>query len=330
MTQADNGDLVLRHGWLGELPMHIADPRERGRYFADILAPSRGYTPPVRIDDGWDVATAEEASIDRAALDALVMQLSSGNARDLNLVHSILVSHRGKLIVDEYFYGHDRDTVHDVRSLSKVFGSILAGAARQNGIEVSPDDPVVANALGNDPGAAAAERRAITVRHAMTYTSGLDCSGAGDEDAMWSQMEVDDYWLITARQRVLHPVGERYEYCSGSANLVGSAIARASGERVQDLFYQLVASPLDLATYHWDVMPTGQGYLGGGVYLRPRDLLKIGALYAAGGVWNAQRIIPAEWIAESTAPIVPINLQTTGMTQEEYDNHYAGGSQGYI
>ena len=43
-------------------------------------------------------------------------------------------------------------------------------------------------------------------------------------------------------------------------------------------------------------MPTGEGYLGGGAYVRPRDLLKIGQTYLDGGVWHGHRIVDADWV----------------------------------
>jgi len=36
--------------------------------------------------------------------------------------------------------------------------------------------------------------------------------------------------------------------------------------------------------------PTGVVYMGGGLYLRPRAMLKIGQLYLNGGTWNGKRI----------------------------------------
>jgi hypothetical protein len=51
----------------------------------------------------------------------------------------------------------------------------------------------------------------------------------------------------------------------------------------------------------------GEGYLGGGALVRPRDLLKVGQLYLNGGVWNGRRIVSRDWVRLSTAALQPID-----------------------
>ncbi|MEQ1848251.1 MAG: hypothetical protein ABL983_22045, partial [Nitrospira sp.] len=76
----------------------------------------------------------------------------------------------------------------------------------------------------------------------------------------------------------------------------------------------------------WNLAPNGEGYLGGGARLRPRDLLKIGQTYLNGGVWNGRRIVSSEWIKSSTVPVVEVNETTTGLTSEDFANVYTGGA----
>ena len=45
-----------------------------------------------------------------------------------------------------------------------------------------------------------------------------------------------------------------------------------------------------------------------GLRLLPRDLLKLGQLVlAGGGVWDGHQIVPPEWMARITAPVVAID-----------------------
>lgn len=331
-------DLQLDHSWFDEpLRLQKINPADAIGYYPrqEDGEPAR-YTQPDQLDDGWAVASAEEAGFDRQALDALVQELAAADPRSgrPRLIHALLVAHKGKLIVEEYFHGYDRETTHDTRSLAKVFAPLLVGALQHQGYAISADDrpiPGVFAAAGetlDDP-----RKSAITLAHLMAFASGLDCDvntdSPGNEDNMWSQQEETDFWLYTARLDLLHKPGERYAYCSGSINLVGSRLRAVGNKPVVELFDELIAKPLDFGPYQWNLMPNGEGYLGGGVYLRPRDVLKIGAVHAAGGVWKERRVLPAAWVNESTTPVIEITPETTGMTEEAFQNSYFGGAAAY-
>jgi CubicO group peptidase (beta-lactamase class C family) len=76
-------------------------------------------------------------------------------------------------------------------------------------------------------------------------------------------------------------------------------------------------------------MPTDEGYLGGGAFLRPRDLLKLGQLYLDGGSWKGRRIVDSSWVALSTAQHVEITEATTGLDANQFPNFYGKGADGY-
>ncbi len=76
-------------------------------------------------------------------------------------------------------------------------------------------------------------------------------------------------------------------------------------------------------------MPTGEGYLGGGAFVRPRDLLKLGQAYLDGGVWQGRRIVDSTWVARSTAARAEITQASTGLSAEDFPNFYAEGADGY-
>ena len=298
--------------------------------------PARPASPP-QLDDGWAVAEPEEAGFDPAALRALTAELAGADPRSRRpqMIHSVLVAHGGRLVYEEYFFGHDRETRHDVRSLGKVFGSVMIGALQQQGHAINAAHRPIPNVLERGGMPLDDLRKAdVTLGHLMTFTSGLDCDAnsdsPGSEWRMWEQQDETDYWLFTARLPMVHDPGERYAYCSGSANLVGASLRAFGGAPVHELFDRLIARPLDFGPYHFALTPNGEGYLGGGAYVRPRDVLKIGAVYLAGGTWNGERVVDEGWIGESTTPRVEITPETTGMTPEDFGNNYFGGSQAYI
>ena len=110
--------------------------------------------------------------------------------------------------------------------------------------------------------------------------------------------------------------------------LRGGALATATGTWLPELFRRTIAEPLQFDEWHWNLMPTGEGYLGGGAFLLPRDFLKVGEMYLEGGVWNGRRIVPAAWVEESTRAHVEVTPLTTGLSDEDFGNFYIRGADG--
>ncbi|MEM9500670.1 MAG: serine hydrolase [Pseudomonadota bacterium] len=337
--QQEEGEVLLQYDRFEEpISLTPASETAQSAFYSRLASQTaEQFTPPPKLDDGWLVAPPEEVGFDRAALEALTERIGTLDPRtEPHLIHSLLVSRGGKLVYEEYFYGHDREMRHDVRSLGKAFGSVMVGALQQQGHAITAEHRPVINLL-KDAGLPVNDTRKadITLRHLMTYTSGLDCDvnsedSAGAEWNMWRQDEEPNYWLYTAKLAMLHDPGSRYAYCSGSANLVGASLTEFGKAPVHELFDKLIAKPLDFGPYHWALAPNGEGYLGGGAYMRPRDILKIGAMYAADGMWNGKQVVNRGWVEESTKARIDISPETTGMTPEAFQNSYFGGSQAYI
>lgn len=117
---------------------------------------------------------------------------------------------------------------------------------------------------------------------------------------MQEQRKEPDWYRYTLALPQLHRPGTTYAYCSAGINLVGKAIRDATSQWLPQYFDQFVASPLGIETYALNLMPTGEGYAGGGLHMRPRDLLKVGQLYLNEGIWNGVRLVSRSWVRRST------------------------------
>lgn len=302
------------------------------------------YRPPVARADGWRVADARTVGMDAAALERLVRRIEAADPADpaAPQVHSILVAHRGRLVLEEYFHGHDQDRPHDLRSASKTFAGVLLGAARQRGLRLGPESPVVPLFAGDGaPRNPDPRKAAITVGHLLTMSSGLACDendndSPGNENTMQTQTAQPDWYRFALDLPMARAPGERYAYCSAGMNLAGGAIRAAGGEPLTSAFHRLVAQPLGITHYHVNLTPTGEMYFGGGTRMRSRDFLKFGQLYLDGGVWNGRRIVSADWVAASTRRQSPPDandgygwhlneIRAGGRAYREYEANGNGG-----
>jgi CubicO group peptidase (beta-lactamase class C family) len=267
------------------------------------------YAPPLPREDGWTVGRAREVGMSEEKLADVVRMLvnSARDSANAFRLHGLLVARRGKLVLEEYFFGEHADKPHDTRSASKTLVTIVLGAAMHAGIKVGPETPVFAT-MGDTSRALDPRKRALTMRHLLTMTSGLDCDDAspeyhaGSEDILTNQEENPDWLGIVLGLRMLRDPGEKAVYCSINPFLAGGVLARAAGRSFPDLTWELIGRPLQMGRYYVVLTPLGESYLGGGVRFLARDFLKLAQLYANGGTWNGRRILSEAWVRESVEP----------------------------
>lgn len=283
-----------------------------GFYPRPPLPDRYGYNPPLPENDGWPSASPAEVGLDLEPLTSLVEQILRTEARGVTApyIQALLVARHGKLVLEEYFYGSHRDSPHDMRSATKSLTAALAGAAIDRGAPLSLDTPVCslfpqyAGYTHDD-----ARKRRITIGHLLTMSSGLDCdddddASPGNEDNMQGQAEQPDWYKYALDLPMLHEPGEQAVYCSAGMNLLGGAVAGATGIWLPELFREAFAVPLGFGRYHLQLtrLYPNNVYGGGGGYMRPRDFMKLGQVFLDGGRWGGQHILSQEWAEASWQP----------------------------
>jgi CubicO group peptidase (beta-lactamase class C family) len=280
-----------------------------GFYPATPAVTQYSYRQPVLEDDGWKTATLAAAGLDPKPLSALVQQILDTRADSSRTpyIQSLLVARHGKLALEEYFYGFDRERTHDSRSAGKTFAGTLIGIALDHGTKFKLDTPVVSlfpeypDLSNPDP-----RKQKITVEDLLTMDSGLSCddnddASPGNEDTMQGQDQQPDWYKYTLDLPMLDEPGDKKAlYCTGAINLLGGILRNTTHMRLMEFFQQYYAGPLDIHDYHMNLMPNGDAYIGGGIYLRPRDMLKLGQLYLDGGRWNGRQVLSRKWTELAT------------------------------
>lgn len=305
----ETGQLQVNWQGIGVFPFTRRDRAHAlGFYASTPPAGTPNWQAPLTLDDGWATDAPAPSGFDTKRLDALLARLQQSEDAGTPQVQSLLIAHRGKLVVERYFHGFDADISHDSRSAGKTFAPLLVGLAMAQDKTLRPSTPIRAllpayrGAFGNDP-----RKARITVANLMTMTSGLACddgddTSPGNEDTMQSQQAQADWYRYTlALPMVREPGGDKAVYCSAGINLLGAVVAKATGAWLPDFFRRTVADPLQMRDYHINLMPSGDAYLAGGIYLRPRDMLKLGQLYLDGGEWHGKRVVDRAWVQASTS-----------------------------
>ena len=271
------------------------------------------YSPPVRLTDGWPVSTLEKEGIDQGQIEKFVQKLIDMPMDDISSsqIHSLLIARHGKLVLEEYFHGYDRDTPHDLRSASKSWTNVLIGAAMNAGVPIRLDTPVYQTMLGSVPADLDPRKKSMTLEHLISMTAGFDCDDSGDrpgdEDPMQQQTNEPNWYRYSLNVPMAWNNGDRIVYCSMKPNLAAGMLQKISGEPLPEMFARLVAKPMHMSNYHLFLQPTGEAYGGGGHHFTTRDFMKLTQLFLNGGKWEGRQIVSPEWVRKSSAPLRVLN-----------------------
>lgn len=251
--------------------------------------------------------------------DKLAAGIASGLLRDL---HVVLASHAGRIILEHYLTGTDESwgrplgevgfgpqTLHDLRSVTKSIVGLLYGIALDRKLVPSPDAPLLPHFPDYPDLLAAPDRQGLRIEHALTMTLGLEwdeerpyTDPLNSEIAM--EMAPDRYRFILDRPVVAEP-GTRWIYSGGSVALVGELIRRGTGKTLPEFAKETLFDPLGIDSFEWITGDDGVASAASGLRLRGADLLRIGELVLAKGLWNGNRIISQAWIEASLKPAIP-------------------------
>jgi len=278
------------------------------------------YRPPLARDDGWPTGSLEEADIDCAAIEKLIQRIidTPMESVDAPEIHGILIARHGKLVLEEYFHGQHRDKTHETRSAAKSVTATVVGAAMQAGAPLELSTPVYKIMNGGAfPADLEPRKRAMTLEHLLTMSSGYFCDDTnpeapGGEEIMINQEEEPDYYRFTLKVPMAWTPGEKAVYCSASPNLALGVVGRAAGEFPLDTFDRLLGVPMKIDRYAWPLDPAGHPYGGGSAQFLPRDFMKFGQLMLDGGTWQGRRILSRDFVARASAPLYHLRGITYG------------------
>jgi CubicO group peptidase (beta-lactamase class C family) len=217
-------------------------------------------------------------------------------------LRSMLAMRRGKLVLEAYWNGYDKNAQQDLRSATKSITSLLVGIAIDQKFVKGIDEPLRTYLGPIYPNASALQQN-ITLEDLLTMRSGLACNdrdenSPGHEDRMYRERDWVGYFLHLP---IVSPAGQATRYCTGGAVTLGRVISEASKRSVPMFADQFLFGPLGIKGAHWsDFDNHRQTDTGGHLSLRPRDMAKIGQLVLQGGTWNGQQLLPRAWIEQST------------------------------
>ena len=251
--------------------------------------------PKANPADGLPVSTLEQEGLSREMADSLVAAIL---LREVGEIHAVLLAKNGKLVLEEYFYDYDSTKPHRIHSCTKSIVSLLNGIGMDAGL--SPNlEQNLAELLPNLSAAVIPRATEITWENLLNMTSGLGfVSLPPYTDELWIEN------ILTAPSHV-NP-GTFFNYNDNNSHLIGWVLTQRFGTELDTFANQYLFKPLDIQAVRWERYANNSPQAHLGIALPARDLLKIGLLVLNEGMWQGNRVIPADWLKQSTAGLIPV------------------------
>jgi CubicO group peptidase (beta-lactamase class C family) len=232
---------------------------------------------------------------------------------DFDQLRAIVVATDDRIVFEQY-YGTDQEAYWGVQSVTKSVVSTLIGIALHEGLIGSLDD-TLAQLLPRYADVMSAKVAGTTLRLLLTMTAGFP---SGEEAAGPAFTQSED-WVREILTHPESPPGNRFLYSNGTSHLLAALLEEATGTSALEYARSRLFGPLRIDTrpafrgagtqgtlaeywaayenagFAWPVDPQGVSTGWWGIKLRPRDMVKLGQLFLAGGRWGNQQVVPADW-----------------------------------
>lgn len=209
----------------------------------------------------------------------------------------MVVAHQGRIIGEHYADGFTRDTPLLGWSMSKSVANAAVGRLVERGDLSIEDDHLLERWTD--------ERRTISIDQLLHMSSGLEFEEIYDVGTTATQMlfTPGSTARLAADQPLIHDPGTFWSYSSGTSNILCEVARVAGGFDGPEMMDELIFGPLGMTSAVMEPDNSGLPVCSSFTYATARDWARFGLLYAQGGVWNGEQLLPPGWVDYTTTPV---------------------------
>lgn len=314
----------------GDISVQVVKPKASEQQIA---------VQPIQATHDWVIS---KDSYNKELIRAMNKKIAEKDFKDIS---SVVVIKDGALLLEEYFNGSERASLHDPRSVGKSFASTMLGIAIQEGFIQSEKQSLSEFYPLKNYQNYSEKKANISLKDLMTMTSGLagddsDSASQGNEENMYPTPDWVKFTLDLPMQNPTSSAKE-WSYFTAGVVVLGDVLHQKVPDGLEAYADKKLFAPLGITEYQWQYTPQKVANTAGGIRLRALDFAKYGQLYKNGGSWGKQQIIPADWVKASLAKQVARTEQKDGghygylfwndtiqSGQQSYEVAYASGNGG--
>ncbi len=249
--------------------------------------------------EGWETSSPEAQGMNA---DKIAEALDYAFQAQKHTQGVVIVRH-GVIVAEMYSEDRDADSYATSWSAAKSFTSALIGIAIAEGL-IEHVDVSLAEYFPEWRGT---DKEAITLRHALQMASGLDWDesynpAGGISNSIQMIVLEYDHLAYMLSIPVAHPPAVNFNYSSGETMLLSGVLEAATGQTAGDYARDKLFAPLGMGPVDWWLDASGRTTTYCCIDTPTRQFAKFGLLYARGGRWGDQQIVPEQWVIDSTTP----------------------------
>ena len=283
--------------------LYTMSPERQRRVFADM-----GRLYPTRI---VRAGTAPAPLPVAAAVE--VRYEAEGGAHDIGAfmrryrATALLILKGGRIVAEHYADGHSPSTRWISFSMAKSVSATLVGAALQDGLIESLDEPVTRTV----PDLRGSAYDGVSIRQVLQMSSGVRWNETyldpqSDRRQLLALQVAERPGVVVDYLRTLPRAAEpgtTFNYNTAETFLVGAIVQGATGRPLADYLSERIWQPCGMeADAYWQLeSPGGQEFAGSGLSATLRDYGRFGLFVLGDGVVAGKRVLAPGYIAAATA-----------------------------
>jgi CubicO group peptidase (beta-lactamase class C family) len=319
------GDLIAK----GDIKLIIKTPK---------LTAKQIKVQPILPNSNWEIS---EFPLDKKKIEKLNTDIANYSLKEIT---SIVVIYDKKLLLEEYFNGTNRNTLHDTRSAGKSFASTLMGIAINDG-HIKNENQTL-NKFYNlkefenyEP-----KKDSIKIRDLLTMSSAFDGSdqdenSPGNEENMYPTDNWVKFTLDLAMDKS-KTNGGKWNYFTAGVVLLGDILNKSVPDGLEKYADENLFKPLNITNYQWQFTPQKVPNTAGSLQMTSLDYAKYAQLYKNNGTWKDKQIVPVNWIQKTLKHQIKIPERdkqfygylfwnkTFSFKSKNYETYYCAGNGG--
>ncbi len=213
-------------------------------------------------------------------------------------IHNVLISRNGKILCDASFGAQDSSIWKYTFSACKSIVSLAIGMLIDDGLLTTAEK--IVDIFSKEIGAISKIKlKDLRVDDILTMRSSLQFA---EIDSMTTTEWLKEFLNSTTKGEI----GKTFKYNSLNTYLLSAIVVKKSGKSLTAFLDERLFAPLGIVNYYWEKSPQNIEKGGWGLYLLPKDFVKIGHMVLSRGVFEGKQIISSEYLQIATAKHVEV------------------------